>query len=410
MITRGGYGKKIKYRFGFWPKLPPKKTNIKRIWIQAVSVGELLSIHKLLDSFFSNPKVEIVLSGTTSTGQKIAHEKYQHFALALGPFPLDWFIFSSIAWSRIKPDLVVCTDSELWPEHMHQSRKRNIPFCIINGRLSDNSFSRLKRSGPFRELFTPVNLHIFATSENQLSRWKKIGVKESNVITTGNLKVDSTPIEPPQIKQKQERKLEMGFAPNSIVLAGISTWPGEEKFLIEYLKKIRMQKPDVKLLLIPRHAERRNEIVEIIKSHSLSFSQRSISVSDKNNRNPNIYLADTTGELKDLIIAADVGFLGKTLPPKDEGQNPIEATSLGIPLVMGPKASNFSEITKELLQVGSARNGQSPKQIEEILTSLLVDPQKCEKMSKAGLKWRMKQASPTNKTRQALEKILFPND
>ena len=410
MITRGGYGKKIKYRFGFWPKLPPKKNNIKRIWIQAVSVGELLSIHKLLDSFFSNPKVEIVLSGTTSTGQKIAHEKYQHFALALGPFPLDWFIFSSIAWSRIKPDLVVCTDSELWPEHMHQSRKRNIPFCIINGRLSDNSFSRLKRSGPFRELFTPVNLHIFATSENQLSRWKKIGVKESNVITTGNLKVDSTPIEPPQIKQKQERKLEMGFAPNSIVLAGISTWPGEEKFLIEYLKKIRIQKPDVKLLLIPRHAERRNEIVEIIKSHSLSFSQRSISVSDKNNRNPNIYLADTTGELKDLIIAADVGFLGKTLPPKDEGQNPIEATSLGIPLVMGPKASNFSEITKELLQVGSARNGQSPKQIEEILTSLLVDPKKCEKMSKAGLKWRMKQASPTNKTRQALEKILFPND
>ena len=410
MITRGGYGKKIKYRFGFWPKLPPKKTNIKRIWIQAVSVGELLSIHKLLDSFFSNPKVEIVLSGTTSTGQKIAHEKYQHFALELGPFPLDWFIFSSIAWSRIKPDLVVCTDSELWPEHMHQSRKRNIPFCIINGRLSDNSFSRLKRSGPFRELFTPVNLHIFATSENQLSRWKKIGVKESNVITTGNLKVDSTPIEPPQIKQKQERKLEMGFAPNSIVLAGISTWPGEEKFLIEYLKKIRMQKPDVKLLLIPRHAERRNEIVEIIKSHSLSFSQRSISVSNKNNRNPNIYLADTTGELKDLIIAADVGFLGKTLPPKDEGQNPIEATSLGIPLVMGPKASNFSEITKELLQVGSARNGQSPKQIEEILTSLLVDPQKCEKMSKAGLKWRMKQASPTNKTRQALERILFPND
>ena len=107
MITRGGYGKKIKYRFGFWPKLPPKKTNIKRIWIQAVSVGELLSIHKLLDSFFSNPKVEIVLSGTTSTGQKIAHEKYQDFALALGPFPLDWFIFSSIAWSRIKPDLVI---------------------------------------------------------------------------------------------------------------------------------------------------------------------------------------------------------------------------------------------------------------------------------------------------------------
>ena len=74
---------------------------------------------------------------------------------------------------------------------------------------------------------------------------------------------------------------------------------------------------------------------------------------------------------------------------------------------MGPKASNFSEITKELLQVGSGSKWPIAKKIEEILTSLLVDPQKCEKMSKAGLKWRMKQASPTNKTRQALERIFF---
>ena len=126
MLKRGGYGRKLSYRIGLWPKLPPKREGIRRIWIQAVSVGELSSIGKLLDELIANPEVEVVLSATTSTSLAIAEKKYAGKLLAQGPFPLDWIPFSALAWKRIRPDLVVAIDSELWPEHMKQAAQREL--------------------------------------------------------------------------------------------------------------------------------------------------------------------------------------------------------------------------------------------------------------------------------------------
>ena len=121
MVRRGGYGKNS---LPLWSlAILTQKKNKKRIWIQAVSVGELSSIHPLLESLINQSDIEIVLSGTTSTGLKIAQKKYSEQILKLGPFPLDWFPFSSLAWSKIQPDLAICVDSELWPEHMNQAKK-----------------------------------------------------------------------------------------------------------------------------------------------------------------------------------------------------------------------------------------------------------------------------------------------
>ena len=233
MIKRGGYGKKLFYRLGFWPTLLPKNSNKKRIWIQAVSVGELSSINTLLQAFIADPKIEIVLSGTTSTGQKIAEQKHAKDILALGPFPLDWFPFSSLAWSRIQPDLAICVDSELWPEHMYQAKKRGVPFFIVNARLSDRSFSRLSSLGIFRNLLLPNNLRILASSEKQRQRWLTIGLDEQRTCNTGNLKVDIAPHNPIIEALKNRKKEELGFSSSSIVLVGISTWPGEEEFLLQ---------------------------------------------------------------------------------------------------------------------------------------------------------------------------------
>ena len=212
MIKRGGYGKKLFYRLGFWPTLLPKNSNKKRIWIQAVSVGELSSINTLLQAFIADPKIEIVLSGTTSTGQEIAEKKHAKDILALGPFPLDWFPFSSLAWSRIQPDLAICVDSELWPEHMYQAKKRGVPFFIVNARLSDRSFSRLSSLSIFRNLLLPNNLRILASSEKQRQRWITIGLDEQRTCNTGNLKVDIAPHNPTTEAIKNRKKEELGFS------------------------------------------------------------------------------------------------------------------------------------------------------------------------------------------------------
>ncbi|MBT3665971.1 MAG: 3-deoxy-D-manno-octulosonic acid transferase [Opitutae bacterium] len=404
MIKRGGYRKKLRYRLGWWPHLPPKGSDKKRIWIQAVSVGELSSIQSLLQSFISDPKIEVVLSGTTSTGQKIAEEKYAKNVLAYGPFPLDWFPFSSLAWSRIQPDLAICVDSELWPEHMYQAKKREIPFFIVNARLSDRSFSRLSSMGIFQNLLIPHNLQILASSEKQRQRWIKIGLEDKKTFNTGNLKIDIAPYQPTITEKKNKKKEELGFPASSIVLVGISTWPGEEKILLECLEEIRDKKIDARLLLIPRHAERRESILENLNAFPFSFQQRT---RPKENHKENLaYLADTTGELNELIQSADLAFLGKTLPPRHEGQNPIEPISIGLPLVIGPKCTNFSETCDELLHRGAVEQGNSPDEIKMIIIQLLQSETQREVMRNAGLKWRKEQGSPTLNAYKELQKYL----
>lgn len=404
MVKRGGYVKKLGYRLGLWSKLIPKSSNKKRIWIQAVSVGELSSINSLIKLLLSDSKIEIVLSGTTSTGLKIAEAKHSDDILATGPFPLDWFPFSSLAWSRIKPDLAICVDSELWPEHMYQAQKRGIPIFIVNARLSDRSFSRLSSIKLFRSLLIPQNLHILASSENQRKRWIKIGLDEHKTLNTGNLKIDISPLNPIDKETVNKKKKELGFPDSSIVLAGISTWPGEEKFLLECLAKIRGQEIDARLLLIPRHAERRDAIINDLSVFPFSYKQRTCP-GDKHTEHQ-VYLADTTGELNELIQSSDLAFLGKTLPPCHEGQNPIEAISIGLPLVLGPKCTNFSETCNELLNQGAMEQGKSPDEVKKIILNLFQSESKRERMRNAGLNWRKKQGSPTRKTWKEVQKHL----
>ncbi len=404
MLRRGGYTKNFLYRFGFWPKLPPKNNSKKRIWIQAVSVGELSSIHFLLESLFKEPDVEIVLSGTTSTGQKIARQKYSEYVLSLGPFPLDWFPFSWFAWSIIKPDLAICVDSELWPEHMNQAKNRKVPFLILNGRLSDRSFKRLNSLGIFRSIIIPNHIFVIASSEKQRKRWIQIGVNTEKCLSLGNLKVDMAPYAKPAQTTKNQIKQNLGFANSSIVLAGISTWPGEEKLLLDSLSKIRKQSTDLRLLLIPRHAERGKEIMGAINSFPFNSRRRTNKNKDKNDCI--VYLADTTGELNFLIKCADFAFLGKTMPPRHEGQNPIEPAAAGLPLVMGPRCTNFSEISKELIQCGAAIEAFSPIEVEQLVSKLAKEKDIRDSMSKAGLDWREKQGSPSQKTLNQIKKIL----
>jgi len=140
MWRRSGYAKNVRYRVGFWPSLPPVEQGKKRIWIQAVSVGEVSSISKILDSLLNHPSIEVVLSGTTSTGLVQIEERFGNRVLAHGPFPLDWWPFSSMAWRRIQPDMIITVDSELWPEHFHQASLRGTPSLVINARLSDRTY------------------------------------------------------------------------------------------------------------------------------------------------------------------------------------------------------------------------------------------------------------------------------
>ena len=300
--------------------------------------------------------------------------------------------------------MALTVDSELWPEHMRQTKTYGVPFAIINARLSDRSLGRLQFLRFLHRLLLPPHVRILASSEKQQERWTSLGLGSGQVRVTGNLKVDAIPDLPSGAQGKEELLAEFGFSNDSLVIVGISTWPGEEEALLDSVESLRKEGLDARLLLVPRHAERREEISATLTASGLSFNLRTHK--RKAESGTIVYLADTTGELFRLIRVADLAFVGKTLPPNGGGQNPIEPVSLGIPLVIGPAYQNFRETCSELFSQGAALRARDTEETLDMIRKLALNEELRRSASSAGRAWIAKQGSPTQTTLDILADLL----
>ncbi|WP_269523829.1 3-deoxy-D-manno-octulosonic acid transferase [Coraliomargarita parva] len=404
MWRRGGYSKDFKHRFGYFHPLPKTSSPKKRIWLQAVSVGEVLAVGPLLQHLQRNGDVEIVLTTTTSTGYAEARKRYSGQVLSIGIFPLDFWPFSGNAWKRIRPDAIVLTESELWPEHLHQARKRNVPAFLVNARMSDKSYERYRKLRPLAQWLFGQLEHIYATSNLDQQRLIELGGNETRITCPGSIKCDveiNPRLDATAIAQLRR---ELGFYNESgmpcFVLLGSSIWPGEERPLLRAQASLIEAGYDCRLLLVPRHAERAAEIVNALEAQDHSWHQRS---KGKNpNRPVQIHLADTTGELTVLSQSANLAFIGKSLPPHDGGQTPIEPAGMGLPLIMGPKMTNFKAISRALVHNGVGIQVEDEDSLVQALVALANDSPKRQAMSKAGLDWHQRNRGSSQRIAESI--------
>src|SRR5688572_4338542 len=133
MRKRGGYGENFGQRFGAVPHLPLRRNDRARVWLQAVSVGEILAIGPVIEALHRDG-IEVYLTTTTSTGYQLAQERYRSHTVAIGYFPIDWWPFVARAWRAILPDLIVLTEGERWPELLHHAARRGVPVVGVNAR------------------------------------------------------------------------------------------------------------------------------------------------------------------------------------------------------------------------------------------------------------------------------------
>jgi len=382
MKRRGGYKRHFLQRFGAVDPMREKTPGIRRIWLQAVSVGEMLAIAPILEALRKEPSVEVYLTTTTSTGYRLAVERYREATIGLGYFPIDWWIFSWRAWRNIQPDLVILTEGERWPEHIQQAKRRGIPVLCINARLSDQSYGRMKAARWSVNAMLGGITRVLACSEHDAARFRELGFPAEKITTTGNIKLDLTI---PLLSDTDKVKLrsELGFS-NEPILLGSSTWPGEERALAQAYQTLRAAGIVCRLLVVPRHAERRAEVETDLRESGFSFHLRSRGVAPGL---VDICVADTTGELRKLTQLADVVFVGKSLPPHEQGQTPVEAAALGKPLLFGPGMTNFFAIAGELVKSGAAQIVTGEKDLAAAAQKILGDAALRKTMSVAALSW-----------------------
>lgn len=382
MRRRGGYGSRFGQRFGAHPELPAKRAGVKRVWLQAVSVGEMLAIGPLLEGLRADG-AEVYLTTTTSTGFRLAADRFAPLTLGIGYFPLDWWPFTARAWRRIQPDLVILTEGERWPEFLHQAARRGVPVLSINARLSDRSFGRLRRFPAAARLMTRGITRVLPCSAQDERRFLELGVPAERIFTTGNIKLDVriTPLAEPA---KVQLRRELGL-PDGLILLGSSTWPGEEAALIEAWQAARAAGVRVSLLIVPRHAERRSEIERLLRAAGVRYHFRSTGAASGE---VDVAVGDTTGELRNLTQLADLVFVGKSLAPHTEGQTPVEAAVLARPILFGPGMGNFRLLARDLVARGAAREVADPAALKIAVVSLLQDPTPRAALAEAAGKWQ----------------------
>lgn len=398
MRRRRGYRENFANRFGRGEGLPEKRPGVRRIWLQAVSVGEMLAVGPVLEALAAEGGIELYLTTTTSTGYRLARERYENKVLAVEYFPLDWWPFAARAWRRIQPDMVVLAEGERWPEHLAQARARSVPVVCINARLSDRSYRRMRGVRPLLAPLWDGVSRLLPVSDFDAERFRELGFPATRIRTTGNIKLDVT-IPALSDAERAHLRAELGLGSGDPILLGSSTWPGEEAVLLDAWRELQARGNHCRLLLVPRHAERRDEIVALLTSAGVSHHLRSRGRAEGN---VSVAVGDTTGELRRLTQLADVVFIGKSLPPHREGQTPVEAAALGKAMILGPQLTNFRAIVAELLAAGAACRVETAAEVASTVARLLDSPREREALGEAAQAWHRRNQGAVARTVEAI--------
>lgn len=368
MARRGGYKKHFEQRFGLYGHgTTARLAEGRHIWIHAVSVGELFVALRFVEEYRKvHPEALFVISTNTSTGHKLAKQKLDSRDVLIY-FPLDFPFVMKRVFSALNPLRLILVECEFWPNMIREAQRRNIPVALINGRISDSSFGGYKKIRLFTDpLLKMIDLFCMQ-GQQDAERVIALGARPETVKAIGTAKYDLQPSAADAAAPARAVLQQAGVPDDALVLLGASTWPGEEEALCKIYKTLREKHPNLFLVLVPRHAERRDDVVSAIEGQELTCSLRSQNISKSD-----VLVIDTTGELMSFYAASDVVFVGKSLC-KHGGQNPIEPALFGRPIVVGPNMENFPSVMDDFLSANALRQVADFQTLEKTIDELLGD-------------------------------------
>ena len=377
MKKRGGYRAHFSERFGrYEPEVARKLAEKPRVWVHAVSVGEANLAGTIVKELRRrDPSAAFVLSTTSSTGRAVIEK-------LAGPddvpiyLPLDFPRCVRRAVRTVNAKALVLAESEFWPNLLRALHRKGFPLVLANGRVSDRSAPGYRR---LRFFFGPVfRLFDALLVQSGLDRDRLVaaGAPPEKISVTGSVKFDVAPPSPEALAKARQVLASGGIEPGrDTILLGGSTWPGEEEALANAWKPLHAADPRLRLVLVPRHAERAGEVAEALAASGFAVRRASGAAAPVSPEGaPEIVLVDLTGVLFPLYSFADLVFVGKTLAPNEGGQNMIEPCSLGKVVVCGPHVENFVPVMDALRAAGAVSEVEDAAALAAEISRLVSDP------------------------------------
>lgn len=316
------------------------------IWVHAVSVGEVLASLPIINALIQKyPNHSIIVTTMTPTGSEQVKKHFagrvQHVYLPYDvPFAINRFL------DQIQPRILLIMETELWPNMIHCTSDRGIPICLVNARLSEQSFKGYRRFKFLTQDMLKKISVIMAQFDADAMRFEKLLESNKNIEVTGNVKFDN------QVKAEdieEAKNLKSRFKSRRVWVAA-STHEGEEDILLAAHKRLLDIDPNALLFIAPRHPERFPTVKKLIQQKQMNLVESTdISMLRED---VSVVLINQMGQLMKFLGAADVAFIGGSLIPHG-GHNPLEPALWSMPVIMGPSQFNFYGVC-QLLREGNA--------------------------------------------------------
>ncbi len=362
-----------KFRAGFWEKIGFYKFDTKgkkSTVFHAVSVGETNAIKDLVKQYRQlHPDETIIVTTTTRTGQEIAQKSFKDIVNKVTYFPYDFF-FSVLSFLKVfNPEKIIIAETEIWPCFITLSKLSGVKVYTVNGRISPHSFDGYKKIKLFLSPILNRYEKIFMQSKSDAERITGIGAKENKVEVMGNLKFDITQNLSSEDILKYKNELKTG---KYRLFIAASTHKGEDEIVLASFKELKNKYADAKMLLVPRHPQRYDEVCNLLNESGYKWGKRS---NNDNFDSNDIILLDTMGELSKLFSVCYLAFIGGSFSTTG-GHNPLEANIWNKPVLSGPCTFNFKDVYKIAVEKKCAVVVNSPDEFTKELISFYDDNKK----------------------------------
>lgn len=383
-LGESGVGRPARFRFPDSGTRKPEFGNSRcdsiagRLWVHALSVGEVLSAIPLLEALKNRyPSREIVLSVKTATGLELARERVKDKVDYLLPMPLDFWWSARRMIRNIRPTIFILVETDIWPGLISSLKKGGVKTILVNGRVSPHTGrSYVRWRFLIKRVLRTLELSLMQT---ELDKYRIIrgGISPDKVKVTGNIKFDRK--WRPLKDEERNRWLQLFDLKNGLIWVAGSTHYPEEKIIFNVFSRLLKSFPDLSLVIGPRETHRFDEVYYLARDLGFKAIRKTeLPVADKE---CNVFILNTLGELGQVYGLADVAFVGGSLVSTG-GHNLLEPASFGISVLFGPHTYNFATMSQLLINFGGGKMVADESELLHVMVELLGQKGKREQMGK----------------------------